>query len=527
MSGILLPGQEKKPQSQGGGLELPKGFSRRRDETPQPAESPAPDQPAEETKAAAGTPPSAPPPAPRAPRRGGQGQLELLFPPTGAQIQCPNCGTPYTVPVFSIIDLGANPELKGALLGGQINIAMCPQCGAGGPLGAPLLVHDPAHQFLGVFAPPPQRSNDSMQMQKAIGDMTQALMRKLPTEARKGYMLQPKQFMDWQRFMEQMWEFEGVTAEMLRRQRSQSELLQRMVSLANDRKALEITLERSRDLIDRNFFALLDRLLMASNNQGQQAGVQALLQLRNQLMEVTEAGRQLKVQQEKVRTIVSGLSQQSTREELLNKILDAWQGEDGHEIAVGVIGAVAPMLDYQFLMLVSERLEHSSDEAEQAHLTELRELILELQEQQKASQQAMMQQMQAILQDVLQAPDITAKLREYAEIIDEGFLSVLAANIQAAQRNNSTAAARRLQQVYDAAVGILREQMPDEMRLLNELIMAEDKGALNQLLRDNRDKLTKEFVASMQEVEAQLREAGRKEIAERLKSVRAQIALMA
>lgn len=42
-------------------------------------------------------------------------------------------------------------------------------------------------------------------------------MRKLITEARKGYMLQPKQFMDWQRFMEQMWEFEGVTAEMLRR----------------------------------------------------------------------------------------------------------------------------------------------------------------------------------------------------------------------------------------------------------------------------------------------------------------------
>ncbi len=527
MSGILLPGQEKKPQSQGGGLELPKGFSRRRDEEAQTPKTPdpAPTNPAE-SATTAGTPPTAPAPAPRTPRRG-QPQIDLLFPPTGAQIQCPNCRTPYTVPVFSIIDLGVNPELKGALLGSQINVAMCPNCGAGGPLGAPLLVHDPAHQFLGVFAPPPQRSTDSMQMQKAIGDLTQTLMRKLPTEARKGYMLQPKQFMDWQRFMEQMWEFEGVTAEMLRRQRSQSELLQRLVTLANDRKAMEIALERSRELIDRSFFALLDRMLMASSNQGQQAGVQALLQLRNQLMESTEVGRQLKSQQEKVRDVVSNLSQQTTREELLSKILETWQGEDGQEIAVGVIGAVAPMLDYQFLMLVTERLEQSTDEAEQAHLTELRELILELQEQQQASQQAMMQQMQAILQDVLQAPDLTAKLREYGEVIDEGFLSVLAANIQAAQRNNSTAAARRLQQVYDAAVGILREQMPAEMQLLNALIMAPDKAALNQLLRDNREKLTKEFVASMQEVEGQLREGGRKEIADRLKSVRAQISLMA
>ena len=34
MSGILLPGQDKKPAA-GGGIELPKGFSRRRDE-PEP-----------------------------------------------------------------------------------------------------------------------------------------------------------------------------------------------------------------------------------------------------------------------------------------------------------------------------------------------------------------------------------------------------------------------------------------------------------------------------------------------------------
>ncbi|MCB0108753.1 MAG: hypothetical protein KDE53_22685, partial [Caldilineaceae bacterium] len=155
------------------------------------------------------------------------------------------------------------------------------------------------------------------------------------------------------------------------------------------------------------------------------------------------------------------------------------------------------------------------------------ETILAMQEQQQAMRQQMAQQMQAVLQDVLQAPDMKAKLREYGDLLDESFLSLLAANIQAAQRNNSTAAARRLQQVYDTALSIMREQMPEEMRLLNELMSAPDKAAVSTLLNENRAKLTPDFVASMQSIEQELREGGRKELADRLKSLRGQIALMA
>lgn len=65
-----------------------------------------------------------------------------------------------------------------------------------------------------------------------------------------------------------------------------------------------------------------------------------------------------------------------------------------------------------------------------------------------------------------------------------------------------------------------------DVRILNELIAAPDKATLNQLLKENRTKFTPEFMASMQEVEGQLRDAGRREIADRLKSIRSQIALM-
>lgn len=524
MSGILLPGQDKQPPPESGGLELPKGFSSRREQT---REEPASSEDAQtpETPTPAEQPPQQPQSG-RPPQPGGQGQVDLLFPPRGAQVQCPSCGTPYQVAIFSIIDLGANPELKGAILGGQVNMASCPNCGMGGPLNVPLLIHDPEHQFLGVFAPPPQQGSDTMQVQKAIGDLTQTLMRKLPTDKRRGYMLQPKQFMDWQRLLEQLWEFEGVTPEMLRRQRSQSELVQRLATLANDPKALELAVDRDRELIDRDFFALLDRVLMMTSQQGQETGVQALLSIRNRLMETTEAGKEIKRIQDQVRAIVATLSQQTTREELLDVILKAWQGEDGEEVANGLIMAVIPMLDYQFLMQVSTRLE-TADEDERERLESLRKTILAMQEQQQAAQQQMAQQMQSVLQDVLQAPDMTAKLREYIDILDENFLSLLAANIQAAQRNNSTAAARRLQQVYDAAVGLMREQMPEEMRLLNELMSAPDKATVSTLLNENRAKLTPDFVAAMQSIENELREGGRQELADRLKSLRGQIALMA
>ena len=160
MSGILLPGQDRKPASSGGnegsGIELPKGFSRRREKTVEPVpESPAPEPTAAATAAVA-PPPAIPATAAVADERATeQPQIDLLFPPTGAQIRCPNCGHTYVVPVFNIIDLGVNPELKGPLLSGQVNVAACPSCGVGGPLGTLLLVHEPAHQFLGVFVPGP------------------------------------------------------------------------------------------------------------------------------------------------------------------------------------------------------------------------------------------------------------------------------------------------------------------------------------------------------------------------------------
>jgi hypothetical protein len=432
MSGILLPGQDKQPKSEGK-IELPKGFS-------SPKKEERPQEPAAAEKSAEA--PQAPAEAQAGNGQRGRGQrqpgAELLFPPRGAQIRCPNCGTPYVVPVFSILDLGANPELRAPLLSGQVNVAACPNCGAGGPLGAPLMVHDPEHNFLGVYVPM-ESGRDDLQRQKAIGDLTQTLMRRIPSEQRKGYMLQPTQFVDWQRFVEKLWEFEGVTAEMLRRQRDQSALLQRLVGLANDEKAMDLALERSAALIDRDFFNLLDQLVLMGRSQGQSEEIQMLLQLREKLLDKTPAGQQVKQQQEKIRSLLAKITPKTSREELVDIVVDAWAADDGQQV-VGTLAVAAPQLfDYQFLMLLSERIGGAPSPEQRKKLEELRQFLVQMQEQlaarQQQSQEAMAQQVQQLLGEILQANDTEAVLREHLEEIDESFLSFLLANIQQAERS--------------------------------------------------------------------------------------------
>jgi hypothetical protein len=524
MSGILLPGQDKKPKSEGK-IELPKGFTTpKKDERPQDQGAPV-----EQGQ----TPPtSEQPPAGNDPGNRGQRQpgADLLFPPRGAQIRCPNCGTPYVVPVFTIVDLGANPELRAPLLSGQVNVAACPNCGAGGPLGAPLMVHDPEHNFLGVFVPM-ESGRDDMQRQKAIGDLTQMLMRKIPAEQRRGYMLAPSQFVDWQRFVEKLWEFEGVTPEMLRRQRDQSALLQRLVGLVNDDKAMELALERSAGLVDRDFFNLLDQLVLMGRQQGQTEELDLLLKLREKLVETTPAGQQVKQQQEKIRALLAKITPTTSREELVDLVVGAWLEDDGQQV-VGTMAVAAPQLfDYQFLMLLSERIGGAASPEERKKLEELRQFLVQMQEQlaarQQQSQEAMAQQVQQLLQEILQAPDTEAALRENIDLVDDTFLAFLVANIQQAEKAKATAAARRLRSVYDQAVKLLQESMPADLQLLNQLLTAPDEGAMRQMLKENRATITPEFVESLKPLENEMRESGRTELADRIKSLRAQMKLMA
>jgi hypothetical protein len=117
-----------------------------------------------------------------------------------------------------VIDVGQNPQLRQALLSGQINLAICPKCNQGGVIEAPLVYHDPQAEFLAVYFPP-QVQIPELERQRMIGDMTQEMMRNLPPDQRKGYFLSPRQFMNRQNLLDAVLGTMGVTQEELDWQR--------------------------------------------------------------------------------------------------------------------------------------------------------------------------------------------------------------------------------------------------------------------------------------------------------------------
>ena len=336
----------------------------------------------------------------------------------------------------------------------------------------------------------------------------------------------PQQFFDWNRLIEKLWGFEGVTPEMLRKRSEQSQLLQRLLPLLGDEKALAIVLERSGHLVDREFFAMLEQAVMGLMGQGQREAASGLMALRQKLMESTEAGRELKKRQDKVRGLLDEITEETTREQLLDMITKAWSEEDGEDVVGALAMSAAPMIDYQFLMLLADRIEKTSDEQARTKLEDLRQLLMEMQAQQQQSRQAVMQQMQQVLQEVLQATDTQAALDEYADFIDENFLALLASNIQSAQQKNATAAVNRLQKVYQLALAMLEESLPAEIRLLQQIVQAPDINAARKLVQENRSLINNDFKEALTAVEKQFRDNGQTEPANRLKTLRGQIAMM-
>jgi hypothetical protein len=71
----------------------------------------------------------------------------------------------------------------------------------------------------------------------------------------------------------------------------------------------------------------------------------------------------------------------------------------------------------------------------------------------------------------------------------------------------------------------MQEEMPPEVRLINDLVAAPDKAALNAVIEQHRAELTPDLLDAFKRLEDQVRAEGRKELADRMKSVRGQIQL--
>ncbi len=438
------------------------------------------------------------------------------------QISCPNCGTPYVADIHQIIDAARQPQLKEMLLSGQLNVAVCPNCGAGGRIATPLLYHDPDHDLFMVHVP--QEMNlDQVRREELIGRMVQQVINQTPMEKRRGYMLQPQTMLTMQSFMEKVWGTEGVTPEMLARQQKQVELLRTLATASPDVQDFLLK-DRARE-IDETFFAILRAQIDATSEMGDPNQVNSLLNLQARLMTQTEIGRQIEKQQIAMHALnreaqaANGLSPA-----LLFKHIVRNEQDDSLVNAIALTGRGA--LNYEFFGLLTgevEKREKAKDTAGAQRLGRIRDDLLEMQRQLQQATQDVLQEAQSTLDAILAAPDLRQAIGDNIERIDDAFMHILDARMAHAQQSGRRDEAEKLVRIQEEIVGAIQGETPPEVQLLSQLVSAPDKAARERLMGQATEMLSPELVQVVDMLREQARNSGQADLADRLSEIRGEL----
>lgn len=435
------------------------------------------------------------------------------------QLTCPQCGTPYSAEVHQVVDSKHTPELKQQLLSGQLNVAICPNCGAGGQMATIVLFHDADHEFFMVHVPPELNLN-TVQREQMIGKLAKQVMDDLPPEERRAYMFQPQIMLNWQTFMEKVLETEGVTPEMIARQKKQSELLQTLIKA--DKDVQDVLLAERADEIDETFFAMLQQFVdMVSQMQDNKQMVK-ITNLRARLMTETPAGQRMEQQQ----MALHKLSREAKKQGGLSPAMMVEHiiaNQEQRHVVDALVMAGQGALQYEFFSLLTaeiEKVKKAGDQAATERLTNLRTDLLQLYEGMQEQSKNMMQEAMNTLNTILAAPDKNQALGENAQKIDEAFMAVLVARMNEAEEKNDIPQFQALNEIHGLIYAQMERTLPPHVQLLNELVRSESPEEQVQLLNENEQFVSDELIQLIDQVMEQADGRGQEELNGRLQSVK-------
>ncbi len=429
--------------------------------------------------------------------------------PQPVQLTCPNCGTAFRTGVYTLVDVGEQPELKQALLSGQLNVAVCPNCGTPSMLGAPLIYHDLAKQLCLVYFPQELNARPEEQ-ERFIGDATSFLLRSLPPEAPRAYLLSPRRFLTMPSLLDAVLEGDGVTREMIEAQRQRIDLISQLAEALDDDDSFAKLVAEHRSALNPEFFATLSAFIQATPPD-QRDSQQVLLLLLSRLQEtlgMTEDGLPDGGDEEE---------EDAEMAELIERLHTA--SDDELEL---VVADLRPMIDYSFFEAWTDQidaLEQVGDTASAAALTERRTRILQIVEDMDREAQAMFEAGSAVLRDLLATPDPIAALRAEGTQVNEALLLALGANMAAAQRAGNLELAQQLDTLAETAAQVMEERLTPEQRFIGELLAAETPQDSTRLLRKNVAIIKPEFVKQLNELSEQEEKRGNKPASERLRQM--------
>ena len=425
------------------------------------------------------------------------------------QVSCPNCRQPVMADVEQLFDLNLDPSAKQRLLSGAFNIIQCQLCGYQGALATPIVYHDPEKELLLTFVPP-ELNLPRDEQERAIGGLINRVVDNLAQEKRKGYLFNPQATLTMQGLLERILEADGITREMLEAQQQRLGLIQRLANVS-DEDVLEEIVEQEKGLMDAEFFGLLSRLVEASMMGGDEQGARQLSELQQQLMPMTEFGREWLAQSKEVEAALNDLravGKDLTRERLLEMVINA-----PSETRVQALTSLArPVMDYGFFQLLSERIDRARGDG-RVRLTKLRADLLEMTEEIDRQIEAHSQEVRQLIQMILEAEDVEEAMRSSLSAVDSYFVREVEQMLAAARESGDLDQSSKLQQMIE----VIQQASsgPPEMELIEEYFDLPDEKERQQFLEAHQDEVTSDFLNLLANVAMQLQSGDDQEFAER------------
>jgi hypothetical protein len=419
--------------------------------------------------------------------------------PKTALVTCPRCGQKFTVVVHNLVDASRNPELRELLIRGRLNLAVCPYCGAGGTLNVPIYYYNPEKELAFVYLSAQVGTSD-LERQRIIGDLTNQLINSIPQEERKAYLLQPKVFITFKSFLEEIIKAEDIPYEEIIAEEMRIGLVEAL--LASPKEEWSNILESNVYLLDPLFFRVLAGFVSEAYRRKEPELIEKLEGIRKEVEEFLNR------------------RMEEARETLISELLEL-KGED----LENAVARIRPVLDYEFYRDLAERIDRREAEgkAEEAQkLRELRDQLLDITARQDAELRAAMTKARDLLRDVWESEDRLKTLEERAEDVNMAFLELLAASMEWAKDQEDGETLQALASLAEKAVEIVRRKAPPRVRLVNELMDASYPDETKRLLEDNASLVDKELLSLMDEVTRDLEREGYTEAAEHLSLVRRQ-----
>lgn len=424
--------------------------------------------------------------------------------PQTTTVRCPRCQNPVQANIYNIVDVGKQPQLKNALLRGQINAINCPNCGYRGVLANPFIYHDPAKQLALVLLPMElglKREDEERQ----IGRLANALMDSVPPAQRKMYMLNPKRLLTWRSLTEEILQADGITKEMLDKQAAQIRLLETLLQSANTEENFQRAVQEHKAEINQEFIDLVGTLAQSTIAGGDAQGGAQLMQVAAALAD--EVGL-------KAPAAPGAIS--------VDQLIDELRKVKNDEELRSIVAAARPALNYKFYQTLTNRIEAAQgDEAKE--LKGLREKLLKMSDDLDREMESALRDASQLLQQILQSPDPHKAIADNLERIDDAFMMVLQANMQEAAQQTQEQVVQVLQDIYQDVVEQLEAKMPPDMKLINQLLRAQP-GERAEYFREHAREITPELLQTMAELVNDLLSSGRNEVAQEVRGLMNQAA---